>query len=311
VAPNGNDSSDGSLSNPWRSLSASMKKLQAGNLLLVRGGQYRERVDVRGESVPRGTPDARITVRAYPGEEPLVVGMFWISNADYWTFDNIDVTWDTAYVNTEEHMVRMYKGHGWIFENSEISGARSYAAFLANGGTTGWTIRGNYIHNTVPSNSLSQDQLIYVATASDGLIERNLLVTSPNGRGVKIGRPSAGEGLPANVIVRYNTIVDSGSGNIGVSYDAHDNQIYGNIMINAGGGYHTVHAWHLTGQNNVVRDNIAFGSEGVIKAGAGLVDGGGNQFVNPMLDANYKPTNDALYDASGVLQFGHLAGSTR
>ncbi|HEX5166352.1 MAG TPA: carbohydrate-binding protein, partial [Thermomicrobiales bacterium] len=151
VSPTGNDTADGSLANPWRNLSSSMKKLRAGDTLLVRGGTYRERVEVRGESVPRGTADARITVKAYPGEEPLVVGIFWISNPDYWTFDNIDVTYDPATNNTQEHMVRMYRGHDWIFQNSEIYGAHSYAGLLVNGKSKNWLITNNYIHDTAPS----------------------------------------------------------------------------------------------------------------------------------------------------------------
>jgi hypothetical protein len=144
------------------------------------------------------------------------------------------------------------------------------------------------------------------------VIERNLLVSAPNGRGVKLGNPKAGENLPANVIVRYNTIVDSGAGNIGVSYDAHDNQIYGNVMVNPGQSYYTVHAWYLTGANNVVRDNLTFGStKGITKADGGLVDGGGNVVIDPKLDGNYKPTNPAAYDANGVLLYGHLAGAHR
>ena len=311
VSPTGNDRADGSEANPWRSLTASMKKLRAGDTLLVRGGTYRERVEVRGESVPRGTPDARITVRAYPGEEPLVVGIFWVSNADYWTFDNIDVTWDPANTNSNEHMVRMYRGQGWIYQNSEIYGARSYAALLVNGNSTGWLITNNYIHDTYQSNALSQDHLIYISDGSNGIVERNLLVNALNGRGVKLGNPQTGEVLPANVVVRYNTIVNTGSGNVGVSYDAHDNQIYGNVLINPGEIYYTVHAWYLTGPNNVVRDNLTYGSKkGVTKADGGLVDGG-NLVADPMLDDQYKPTNPAAYDANGVVLYGHLAGTTR
>jgi hypothetical protein len=311
VATNGNDGADGSQNAPWRSLSASMKKLKAGDTLLVRGGEYRERVEVRGESVPRGRSDARITVKAAPGENPVVRGFFWVSNTDYWTFDNIDVTWDTANTDPKQHMVRLWKGTGWVWENSELYGARGYSAILVDGGGTGWVIRNNYIHDTARSNALSQDHLIYVSAGSDGIVERNLLVNAPNGRGVKIGTPSAGEGLPRNVIVRYNTIVNSGSGNIGVSNDAHSNQIYGNILVTATNGYHSVHDWNATGRNNVVRDNVVFDSKGAIKPGSPLVDGGGNRVLNPMLDGQYRPTNAALYDAQGVLQYGHLAGTTR
>ncbi len=311
VSPTGNDSADGSLNNPWRTLTASMKKLQAGDTLLVRGGTYKERVEVRGESVPRGRADARITVKAYPGEEPLVVGIFWVSNADYWTFDNIDVTWDAAANNSQEHMVRIYQGHGWIYQNSEIYGARSYAGFLVNGNSTGWLIANNYIHDTHRTNADSQDQLIYVSDGSNGVVERNLLVNAPNGRGVKLGNPKSGENLPANVIVRYNTIVNTNAGNIGVSFDGHDNLIHNNVLVNPGENFYTIHAYELTGKNNVVRDNLAFGSKkGVTKDGSGFVDGG-NVVTDPMLDGRYKPTNAAAYDSNGVLLYGHLAGTTR
>jgi hypothetical protein len=36
------------------------------------------------------------------------------------------------------------------------------------------------------------------------------------------------------VIVRYNTIVNANAGNVGVSYDGHDNLIHNNVLVNAG-----------------------------------------------------------------------------
>lgn len=311
VAPDGSDSADGSLQSPRRSIGASMKKLVAGDTLIVRGGTYYERVEVRGESVPRGTPEARITVMAAPDENPVVVGIFWVSNADYWTFDNIDVRWDDNNRNSEETMVRLYEGHGWVWANSELSGARSYAGLAVSGGSTGWTITGNYIHDTHSSNDTSQDHLIYISSGSDGVIERNLLMNAPNGRGVKLGVPSSGSTLPANVIVRYNTIVNTGAGNVSLSYDAHSNQIYRNIMVTATNGYHSVNDWNCTGGNNVVADNVTFDSRGVYRATANFVDGGGNVTDDPQFDEKFKPQNPRLYDAEGVLQYGHLAGVGR
>jgi hypothetical protein len=311
VAPDGDDRADGSAGAPWQSIGKSMKKLRAGDTLILHGGTYQQRVEVRGSSVPRGTPEARITVKAAAGERPLIVGIFWVSNADYWTFDGINVMWDESNRNTEETMVRLYMGTGWIWQNSELSGARSYAGFAVSGGSTHWTIRNNTIRDTHAANSLSQDHLIYISEASHGLIEHNLLLNAPNGRGVKLGRPSSGSGLPAHVVVRYNTIVNTGAGNVSFSYDAHSNDVYRNVMVTATNGYHSVNDWNVTGESNVVRDNVTFDSRGAFRVTANIVDGGGNLNLDPLLDEQFRPTNGALYDANGVLQYGHLAGSTR
>lgn len=312
VAPDGDDRADGSRDHPWRTLNTSLRKLTAGDTLIVGGGSYHERVELRGSSVPRGAEDARITVRAAQGERPLVVGIFWMSNADYWTFDGINVAWDDANRNSEETMVRFFKGTGWIWQNSELSGARSYAGFAVSGGSTHWAIRGNTIRDTHPSNGVSQDHLIYISDASHGVIEYNLLINAPNGRGVKLGRTSAGSQLPSHVIVRYNTIVNTGAGNISFSFDAHSNQVYRNVMVTATNGYHSVSDWRTTGANNLVTENVTFDSRGVFRLTSTIVDGGGNVVnVDPMLDETYRPANPLLYDADGVLKFGHLADTTR
>jgi hypothetical protein len=311
VSPSGNDAGAGTQGDPWRTLSSSMRKLKAGDTLLVRGGQYREKVEVRGESVPRGRPDARITVRAAPGENPVVKGFFWVSNTDYWTFDNIDVTWDEVNTNPQQHMVRLWKGTGWVWENSELYGARGYSALLVDGGATDWVVRRNYIHDTARANGSGQDHLIYVAEGSNGIVERNLLVNAPNGRGVKLGTSVTGKRLPTNVIVRYNTIVNSGSGNIGISNDANGNSVHRNILVRGGGAFSAVFSWNLTGGGNTTNHNVWFDSVSLLPAGTLIQDTGGNRQLDPMFNSQYKPTNAALYDAQGILQYGHLAGSTR
>src|SRR5690606_37383592 len=109
----------------------------------------------------------------------------------------------------------------------------------------------------------------------------------------------------------YNTIVNTGAGNVSFSYDAHDNEVYRNVLVIATNGYHSVNDWYVTGANNVVRENVTFESRGVFRASSGVVDGGGNlAHVDPQLNHAYRPLNPALYDADGVLQYGHLAGTT-
>ena len=71
VEPNGNDSTIGSLSNPWKSLSHSIPKLKAGDVLYLREGIYFEN---KVRPSVSGTASQPITIKNYPGETPIVDG---------------------------------------------------------------------------------------------------------------------------------------------------------------------------------------------------------------------------------------------
>ena len=64
VANAGNDSGPGSLGSPWRTITASLGKLHAGDTLYVRQGTYFE----HPVAAVSGSPSASIVVRSYPGE---------------------------------------------------------------------------------------------------------------------------------------------------------------------------------------------------------------------------------------------------
>ena len=70
VSPSGNDVSPGTQGQPFATIQAAVKGLHAGDTLFVRGGEYHEAVSV-GVS---GTAAAPITIQAYPGECPILIG---------------------------------------------------------------------------------------------------------------------------------------------------------------------------------------------------------------------------------------------
>ena len=73
VSPQGDNSSSGSESNPWRTLEHAVARLGPGDVLLVRGGHYSERnIDIG----VAGTSTAPITIEAYRGERPVLDGGF-------------------------------------------------------------------------------------------------------------------------------------------------------------------------------------------------------------------------------------------
>lgn len=310
VAPTGSDSNPGTQAAPFRTFTYALTRLGPGKTLYARGGIYSERVVLSGSTLTPGTASQRVTVRNVPGERPIIKGLLWLSNASYWTIDGINVTWDTATGQPDEHMVKFYGGVGWAYRNAEVWGAHSYSGILVMGSASGWSLNHLYVHDTYATNGASQDHLIYVSTSGQGVIEYNLLVNSPNGRGIKLGNTDPGAGLPTNVTVRYNTIVNSGASNVSLSYDANGSNIHHNVLVSAGTNYANIGAYQLTGGGNVASQNIAWNGVSAIVPGTPITDAGGNVVLNPQLNANYKPQSATLYNASGVLLYGHRAGET-
>jgi parallel beta-helix repeat protein len=97
VDPSGNDSAAGTDQAPWKTLRASIPKLRPGDTLLLRNGTYSEGMDdgnviIRGLN---GTPQAWITIAAYPGHRPKLVGGEWksigIESSTYLAFEGLEL----------------------------------------------------------------------------------------------------------------------------------------------------------------------------------------------------------------------------
>lgn len=304
--PSGDDDASGAPDDPWRSFRAAIPRLRAGDLLIVHEGTYEEQVR-SSEPVSAGRIDAPVRIVGAPGEDPPVLrGLLWLHGADHWTVQGLHVTWSDSN-EASNHMVKFSGGTGWRLLDSELSGARSYAALVVENDARDFIVAGNHIHDTEPTNDINQDHLIYVNNGPDGsgVIEDNLLVRSPNGRGVKIGPAALDEPGTAGIVVRYNTMVDNeGPSNVQLSGDSSDNVIHHNLFVGVSAGAYNVTTYGLDGGGNVIRDNWGWDSEGVVEPHRGLVDGGGNVFDDPELDADdgFRPRVEA------AAAFGRFAG---
>lgn len=272
-------------------LGRALATADAGDVLCVASGTYTENIRVRA-----GAKD--VVVQAAPGARPVVQGLLWLHDIDGWVIDGINVTWDDRN-DPNQHMVKFTGGAGWRYTNAEVWGAKSYAAILVAGDPMDWSLDRLYVHDTAPSNGVNQDHLIYAnAGAGGGTIERNLLVGSANGRAVKVGSPSGD--VTDNVAIRYNTMVENrGPVNVQLSDRTSGVTIERNIMV--GSDAHNIRAYGVRGSGNLARNNIGWGSNGVLQDSPVLADGGGNLHVDPELDEHYEPTNPM---AQG---YGHTA----
>lgn len=301
VAPWGSDTEPGTAEAPFRTLAHGMRTLEAGDTLIVRGGTYDERVLLSSSAVAKGRADAPIVVRAAEGEQPVLRGRLKLSHADHWTIQGIDVTWSSANAG-HEHMVQFWGGAHWRFTDAEVWGARSYSAINVDNGATDFRLDHLYVHDTHPTNGLNQDHLIYIARSNRrGVIERNVLARSPNGRGIKVGPGSPDDPSSHDLVIRYNTFVDNaGPSNVRFTGDSSGNEVYRNIFVRSGSGFAAVTGHELRGTGNVIRDNIAWATDGVVEPIAGLVDGGNNAVVDPRFAdpaaGDFRPSTAAATD---------------
>jgi lipopolysaccharide exporter len=279
VAPGGSDAGPGTLRRPFGTLAHALRRLRHGQRLYVRGGIYDERVKLVTAPGRRG---ARISVRNYPGERPVLHGQLWLGDPSYWTIRGLNVRWGAG--NPDEPLVRMYGGTGWRLTGSEIWGSRSTSGLQVDDGPRNnlgrWLVRGNCIHDTLPTDGLNQDHNLYVGdmTASPsprGVISRNILFNAENGRGIKLG-PGGQAGGAVNVAVRFNTIYNS-SQNVSLSRDTSGVVLERNILVKARES--NITAYKLDGSANVIRQNIAYAAPVFFAKGGtpgSVVDGGGN-----------------------------------
>jgi hypothetical protein len=313
VAPDGSDDGPGSEDEPFGTLTHGVAQLEPGDTLHVRGGTYEERViDM---AMPDSSASAPTRILAYPGEMPVVRGLFWLVGGSHWIVDGINVSWDPDTGRPDEHMVKVTNGKDWVFRNAELSDAESFAAMLVAGTQPGepsrWQVTGNCLRDTFPANATNQDHNLYVNTGIEsgpGLIEGNVFVGAVNGQNIKLG-PEATEGGVADVEVRYNTMYDAAQ-NLLISGESRNILIERNILGRTGEGYGTIRGYELTGTNNVARHNIGFDADVMIlnrDGGNGVTDGGSNHFdVDPGFEQtvgcdDLVPTNDE------VAGYGHTA----
>lgn len=285
LSPNGSDNAAGTNAAPWQTFGYALKALKAGDTLCVYGGTYKERV--QSGAVTPGTANASVRVLSVAGEKPVIQGLLWVKATDHWQFHGINVTWDNGNAH-DEHMIKFTDGKNWKFADAELRGAESFAGILIAGVPSAWALRRLYVHDTadinVTGHSVNQDHLIYVnAGEGGGIIERSILVGSPNGRAVKIGPSACGNGPIANVVVRYNTMVDNfGPSNVQFSCESHDNLAEWNLMVRPGMNRANVTGFSLTGAHNIAKNNLGWDSTGVVEMGSGVVDGGGNIMRDPL-----------------------------
>ncbi|MDX6360571.1 MAG: hypothetical protein QOH37_3625 [Nocardioidaceae bacterium] len=230
VSPSGDDHNLGTVDKPWRTLTHALGRVYAGQVLFVRGGTYREQIDhVR---LHYGTPTAPITVLAYPGENPVLVGSLSLRRPTYWLIDNLDVRGNRT-AQQAPFMVKVVGGLAWTWENSEFEGTVGRANVMITGfgigEPSGFRFSGNCLHG-LPGPPMGSTNLFLgsMLTGAGGVIDRNVIFNTDGQPNMRIG---SGAGAPSHVRIRQNTIY---GGSLGIEVRGHPHHI--KIIRNILGG---------------------------------------------------------------------------
>jgi len=216
VSPAGNDNWPGTEDQPWRTLGFALPQLLPNQVLYVRDGEYQEHLAQL--NINDGTADEPITVMAYPGERPVVKGLFWLRQPTYWTFNGINVTADPALRPAPLALVKLTGGVGWRWVNSEIWGSQALTNVLITGyerrEPRRWSFSYNCVHDVMPPEGAGRASNVTIGdmkAAGPGKVSRNLLFNVENGQNLILGSAAGG---PTRVAVKFNTMYRSEVGAI-------------------------------------------------------------------------------------------------
>ena len=269
--------------NAYNTVAECINALSPGDTCRLRGGDYAgQKLRHNVEGIPTGTSDtARITITAYPGENPVIrptsgVSAVTIEGVDYITWDNVDI--DCGDMAAGATCLTVSGGADYVeVLNSEIFDADGICVNHGYGGaglpSLYMTFRNNHLHGCANS-GVGTGIGMYIST-SYTLVENNLF-EGMNSIALQIRSAFNGEYVNEdsdNNTIRYNVIrnATSGAANNGdpivTQAFTKGTRVYGNIIYQSGTAIASQEGITLCGtivgcSNNWAYNNTIFNMNG-------------------------------------------------
>jgi hypothetical protein len=248
VSPAGKDSNAGTIKRPWSSIPRALRAARPGDAIYVREGIYGQ----WAVTSRNGTVSTPISLRAYPGEHPVLTGRLKIASA-YFCVTGFRLAGEAS-ANVDSVLIYVSGAHQVEILRNEILNSSLSGIYVGDEGdrSEDISIIGNFIHDNGTHTNL--DHGIYFGYGS-GLIANNLVVHNL-AQGIKLG-PDA-----QATIATANTVTGNGRSGVLVGGDenwsSNDNLVVNNIVaFNDGWGIRTY--WEQeVGSRNVALRNLVF-----------------------------------------------------
>jgi hypothetical protein len=259
VSTTGNDSNNGSIDAPWKTLLFASRHVSAGDTVYVRGGTY---PDDSIWSYATGTETSPITMKAYQNEVPVITGsgmysqiIHFQADTKYWllegiTTDNTSGTTPVYIADTNNITLRncSFKNNAG---NASTIMQLNTSSYITIEGCTFDTTGGDLIGGD------GEGDGIYINGSNHSLILNNYFTRCGHYAMDLKDNNDAGVTTSFNNIIRNNLIEQHWSGGIGLIFKAHNNVVENNRIYYVGEGCtYPKTGIQLAADKNIIRNNI-------------------------------------------------------
>ena len=221
---NGNDSNDGSIDKPWKSLHYAANKAKAGNTILINPGKYIETKQIRIKT--SGEKENRITFSG--NGKGVIIDLtelpdkngFEVYFANYITIENL-----TVHASRHKHSrgIRLTHSTGSIIRNNNVSGAGHGNIFCSLSNYV--IIENNECHNG--------DIGVYLADSTDYATIRNNLFHNNLTKGLHmngdLSSSDGKDGIISHAVIENNIIYDNDAS--GINIDGVTESVFRNNLL--------------------------------------------------------------------------------
>ena len=309
ISTRGSDSNPGTLSKPWRTIQKALNTLKPGQQGVVRRGTYTQSLVMKRA----GTASAPITVKAYPGEKPIIrpggqnsidypvritAGAAWFRMSGFIVEKAPLDTTVNVYIS-DGQKAQPYAAHDIEFSYNEVRNGKGTGLLVAPK-TNNVQLIGNLVHDN-GLGTQHQHQGLYFQ-GQNGLIANNVVYNQPHGFGIQVrGEDTAI--YANNIIVVNNTSVGNQLAGFVVENTAGNVKLINNIS--AFNGTYGIRAYYCCGSTapgNEAYNNILFGNpSGPTRVNGTIIDfSKGNKVADPQF-ADRSKNNYRLKSASPAL----------
>jgi hypothetical protein len=281
AAPSGSDSNSGSLSAPYQSAQRLADSLSPGQTGCLRAGTYDPKTIYVLNLDNGGTGAAPITIRSYPGERAILIGIIQLQNgANHVTIESLNIQGDGS-----QNTIQIYAADDTIQDSNITNNWRGLSCLMLGsnngpGPATRPLIRHNRFHDCGNPANGSFDHAIYAADVDHGQITDNIFWNSA-GYAIQL-YPNAQTTLFAHNIVDGDAPSGRGGVILGgdLDYASSNDTVSHNIV--AYSRTPNISGWWAgrTGTGNQVRNNCLYGGGGGNIAGTGFIRSN-NTAANP------------------------------
>ncbi len=272
VSPSGNDSANGSLDKPLRTISKALTLVGPGEIIRVQKGTYQEKL-VIDSSAQAGTASAPITLRGegLPKVVPTSSGWFMAHvQRPHWRIEGFEFD-----VRGQRQVAMTFSGNteGTVIAGNELHHGAFGSGISTDYGAKGLTFEGNHIHHFARGN-VDSHGIVIAPTSSDITIRGNEIHDNSGDSVQCLGPEGFSNNAPARgVLIEDNEMYDNRENAVDLK-TCHDvvvrgNRMYGFTKSTTSRGEAVV--VHYSARNVVIEENDIFDTSIGIAVGGNRV----------------------------------------